>query len=151
MRNRRILASGGSRIGVSELISSLLVLFITLALGAVVVVMIDNYSYNVSTLFKSDVERKAADLMKSLDVVMASGSGSTNEVRLVVSNGVVKLRVIAVYVDDVPVEGVDLVLDPLDIRVVDLKSPVKLAAGHVFKVKVVYEGGEVVAYGYTYE
>lgn len=141
---------GRFHIGVSELISSLLTILITLALGTAVLISISNYSYSINTLFKSDIEVRQANLMKSLDLIIASASKSTNEVRLVISNGVVRLNILAIYVNDVPVEGLSLTLEPLDIKVVEFKSPVKLLEGSIFRVKVIFDGGEEVIYGYTY-
>ncbi len=137
--------------GVSELISSTLLILITLALGTIIITSISNYSYNVNTLFRSDIERRSVDLMKSLDLIMVSGSKSANKIKLVISNGVVELKVMAIYVDDVPVGGLDLVLAPLDIKVVEFEPPIKLFEDSMFRVKVVYEGGEKVSYGYVYE
>lgn len=137
-------------IGVSELISSLLTILITLALGAAVLISINNYSNDINTLFKSDIEGRQTSLMKSLDLIIASANKSTNEVRLVISNGVIRLKILAIYVNDVPVEGLSLTLEPLDIKVVEFKSPVKLLEGSIFRVKVVFDGGEEVIYGYTY-
>lgn len=137
--------------GVSELISSVLLLLITLALGAIVITSISNYSYNINMLLSSDVEKRGIDLMKSLDIVIASGSKSANKIRLVISNGIVELKIIAIYVNDVPVEGFSLTLAPLDIRIVEFEPPIKLVENSILRVKVVYEGGEKVSYGYVYE
>lgn len=132
------------------MVASLMVLLITMALGSLVIITINNYSYGVSTLFKSDVERKATEAVKSLDLIMVSGSKSSNTIKLVVCNGVVKLEIVSIYVDNVPVGGSSITLEPLEIRVLEFKSPIKLSEGMVFQVKVVYEGGERVIYGYTY-
>lgn len=141
---------GGFSYGVSELVSSLIVLLITIALGSIVIISINNYSYDVATLFKSDIERKATDSVRSLDLVMTSGSKSANTIKLVISNGIVRTRIIAVYVNDVPIQDLAITLEPLEIIVLEFRSPVELSEGNVFRVKVVYEGGEGTIYGYTY-
>ncbi|MEM0454160.1 MAG: hypothetical protein QXO98_05855 [Sulfolobales archaeon] len=147
---RRTLTYGGFSYGVSELVSSLIVLLITIALGSIVIISINNYSYDVATLFKSDIERKATDSVRSLDLVMTSGSKSANTIKLVISNGIVRTRIIAVYVNDVPIQDLAVTLEPLEIIVLEFRSPVELSEGNVFRVKVVYEGGEGTIYGYTY-
>ncbi|MEM1982685.1 MAG: hypothetical protein QXZ63_03370 [Sulfolobales archaeon] len=147
---RRTLMYGGFSYGVSELVSSLIVLLITIALGSIVIISINNYSYDVATLFKSDIERKATDSVRSLDLVMTSGSKSANTIKLVISNGIVRTRIIAVYVNDVPIQDLAITLEPLEIIVLEFRSPVELSEGNVFRVKVVYEGGEGTIYGYTY-
>lgn len=141
---------GGFSYGVSELVSSLIVLLITIALGSIVIISINNYSYDVATLFKSDIERKATDSVRSLDLVMTSGSKSANTIKLVISNGIVRTRIIAVYVNDVPIQDLAVTLEPLEIIVLEFRSPVELSEGNVFRVKVVYEGSEGTIYGYTY-
>lgn len=141
---------GGFSYGVSELVSSLIVLLITIALGSIVIISINNYSYDVATLFKSDIERKATDSVRSLDLVMTSGSKSANTIKLVISNGIVRTRIIAVYVNDVPIQDLAITLEPLEIIVLEFRSPVELSEGNVFRVKVVYEGSEGTIYGYTY-
>ncbi|MEM2158290.1 MAG: hypothetical protein QXO72_04675 [Sulfolobales archaeon] len=147
---RRTLMYGGFSYGVSELVSSLIVLLITIALGSIVIISINNYSYDVATLFKSDIERKATDSVRSLDLVMTSGSKSANTIKLVISNGIVRTRIIAVYVNDVPIQDLAITLEPLEIIVLEFRSPVELSEGNVFRVKVVYEGSEGTIYGYTY-
>ncbi|MEM2376348.1 MAG: hypothetical protein QXZ10_01900 [Sulfolobales archaeon] len=147
---RRTLMYGGFSYGVSELVSSLIVLLITIALGSIVIISINNYSYDVATLFKSDIERKATDSVRSLDLVMTSGSKSANTIKLVISNGIVRTRIIAVYVNDVPIQDLAVTLEPLEIIVLEFRSPVELSEGNVFRVKVVYEGSEGTIYGYTY-
>jgi archaellum component FlaG (FlaF/FlaG flagellin family) len=138
-------------LGVSELISALLMLLITLAIGAFVVSYISDVSDRLYTLIKSDVERRYVELIKSLDVVFAIGNATNNEVKLALANGIIELKVLIIYINDVPAENSSITLEPLEIRVVTLKSPIQLPRSSVFKVKVVYEGGEEVIYGYVYE
>ncbi|MCC6022496.1 MAG: hypothetical protein LM560_05210 [Desulfurococcaceae archaeon] len=138
-------------LGVSELISALLMLLITLAIGAFIISYISDVSDRLYTLIKSDVERRNVELIKSLDVVFATGNSTNNEVKLALANGITELKVLIIYINDVPAENSSITLEPLEIRVVTLKSPIQLPRNSVFKVKVVYEGGEEVIYGYAYE
>ena len=148
MRGRQ---SPTNSVGVSELISTLLMLLITLAIGTFIIGYISDVSDRLYTLIKSDVERRSVELIKSLDIVFAIGSATNNEVKLALANGITELKILTVYINEVPVENSSITLEPLEIRVVILKAPIQLLKNSVFKVKVVYEGGEGVIYGYVYE
>jgi archaellum component FlaG (FlaF/FlaG flagellin family) len=148
MRRKQSLTNS---VGVSELISTLLMLLITLAVGAFIIGYINDVSDRLCTLIRSDVERMRVELIKSLDIVFAIGSSTNNEVKLALANGITELKILTVYINEVPVENSSITLEPLEIRVVILKAPIQLLKNSVFKVKVVYEGGEEVIYGYVYE
>ncbi len=148
MRGRQ---SPTNSVGVSELISTLLMLLITLAIGTFIIGYISDVSDRLYTLIKSDVERRSVELIKSLDIVFAIGSATNNEVKLALANGITELKILTVYINEVPVENSSITLEPLEIRVVILKAPIQLLKNSVFKVKVVHEGGEGVIYGYVYE
>ena len=148
MRGRQ---SPTNSVGVSELISTLLMLLITLAIGTFIIGYISDVSDRLYKLIKSDVERRSVELIKSLDIVFAIGSATNNEVKLALANGITELKILTVYINEVPVENSSITLEPLEIRVVILKAPIQLLKNSVFKVKVVHEGGEGVIYGYVYE
>ncbi len=137
--------------GVSELIASLMTLLITILLGSVVLYVVNEYSNNYQMLLKSMLEDKYSSRIKSADVVMAIGNETSNKVLLIIANGKAELKVTALYINNVLVENVSLTLKPLDITVVEVKSPIKLRSGDIFITKVIHEGGEEVIYGYTYK
>lgn len=137
-------------VGVSELVASLMTLLITISLGSLVLYLINEYINNAQVMLKSRLEELKIASLKSLDVVIATGNESSNEVLLVVASGKLEVKILAIYVNEVLVEGSTYTIKPLEITVLQVKSPVTLRHGESFVVKVVYEGGEEVIHGFTY-
>lgn len=137
-------------IGVSELVASLMTLLITISLGSLVLYLINEYVNGVQVMLRSKLEELRVDSLKSLDIIIAIGNESTNKVSVIVASGKLEVRILAIYVNDVLVESSIYVIKPLEIAVLQVKSPITLRYGETFIVKIVHEGGEEVVHGFTY-
>lgn len=139
------------KVGISELVASLMTLLITISLGSLILYVINDYINSVQVTLRYRLEELRMLSLRSLDLIMAVGNETTNEVTIVVASGRVEVRILAVYINEVLIRNSTYFIRPLEIVVVRARSPVALRSGEPFIVKVVHEGGKEVGYGFTYK
>jgi len=134
--------------GISEIVASLITLLITIAVGSYIVYMVGSYADIIQSTLRADVESEYLSSVKSLDLVFAVGKVSSNEVSLVIANGLLQSRILSIYINETLAYNYSITINPLEVASLTIKSPINLSKGSIFIAKVIYDGGERVIYGY---
>ncbi|MEM4576168.1 MAG: archaellin/type IV pilin N-terminal domain-containing protein [Candidatus Nezhaarchaeales archaeon] len=137
-----------SKRGVSEVVSAILLLTITVAVGSILYVQIYLAATQHQTRLIQETVRADIAVKQQLRIMLVVGDSINNKVRIIVATGSYPVQLFSIYVDNaLAVSYRDYYVPALTLDVIEVESPILLTKGSKILVRIVHGGGVEEAYG----
>lgn len=137
-----------SKRGVSEVVSAILLLTITVAVGSILYVQIYLAATQHQMQLIQEIVKADAAVKQQLRIMLVVGDFITNKVKIVITTGSYPVQLFSIYVDNTLAASYrDYYAPALTLDVIEVESPIALTKGSKILVRIVHGGGVEEAYG----
>ena len=130
------------RLGISPIVSTVLLILIIVSIGAVLVTS----AYRMYSTFRSQVieerSRIERELRQSLGVLLIRADSSIDKVTIVVVAADYPVKIYAIYINNTLVSEPNIELPPFEVSELEVNY-LGLNSGDLLNIKIVYEGGRI--------
>ncbi len=136
------------KVGVSEIVASMLLLLIILAIGSFLYLYLYQRAFYQQQVVSQEITEEEFKVQQQLTILFAVGSSLDNKVTIIFATGPVGVKVYSIYVNNTLVEGFSSsTYNPTGVYNITVTSPITLVSDSHIIVRIVFEGGIADAWG----
>jgi len=130
------------RRAISEIVASMLLLLIVVAIGTTLYLYLYSKAMGYQQTLAQELLEEEILSKQQLSVLLVVGYSDTRQVRVVVATGPVPVEVNAVYINNtLATQYSSLKLDSYAVEELQIPSPISLESGDIIYVRIIYGRG----------
>lgn len=136
------------RLGVSEVVASMLILLIVVSIGTMLYMYLYSQVIWNRQIVSQELTEEELRTQEQLSILLVVGNHTTNTITVIVASGPSPVTIQAIYVNNTLASSEEITLDSYSVvELGPINSPIPLTSGARIFVRIAYRGGYADSWG----